>query len=1186
MHFLGIAGGYMNRERISLKHKYDKYYLAKLLVILLGCFSFIGGGLYFYTLHLSTQLTQKSAINSAEIYIKALEELRSLYTSEVVNTVKKEGVLVTHDYKLIEGAIPLPATFSMLLGKRIGEHDNGAQSRLYSPYPFPWRELEGGLKTDFAKQAWAVLNKNPDQIFSKFTEENGLKVLKYAKADVMRESCVDCHNKHEYSPAKQWKAGDVRGVLEVSLPLTNIVKYSEESLLGFFWLLLSISTVCILVICFSAIRMKKTSFKLEQSALTKECLNALNDVMSGEQNISQMSQSILSYLSPILDAHQAAIFLAREDKAYTLTGSYALLRGENAKQKYVKGEGLIGQVIADQKMILIDNVPENYLELSTGLGKSDAGMLLLYPIFFEESLLAVMELASLTKFDDSHFVFLDDIAHMVGIALKTTISREKTDELLILNQFQVLELKAQQEELGAVNNDLEAQAKRLRESEEELKASEEELMQQSEQLRINNVALEEKQESLKIQAQELRLSKKGLEDSAQELTQASQYKSDFLANMSHELRTPLNSLLILSKILSENKQGNLTQRQVEEATIIHQGGQSLLELINDIMDLSKVEAGMLDLCFEAVALKDIGQGIESLFIPVANEKGIDFDISMDPNLPDLVQTDQKRVEQVLKNFLSNAFKFTKKGKVTLTILPAKLNSGGAIAFAVRDTGVGIPMSKQSLVFESFQQANGSTNREFGGTGLGLAISKELSSLLEGEIRLESEEGKGSCFTLYIPDLMPDLSRRPVQSRVNDLVRDKANQVFETWLEDDRATIKPEHKSLLIVEDDKEFTKILIEYARSIEFKVIVTNRGEEGLKLANLYCPNGILLDLGLPDVDGLDTLESLKANASTRHIPVHVLSASDNKAASLHLGALNFLQKPIALDKIGNLLTKGYEAVDASHKQVLLVDDDKNSQIAIQHLIDNKEVRLVCANNAAEAFSHLSKKHFDCIILDLGLPDVSGIEFVTSVSEMVKESNTPIIIYTGKEISSDDQKALQQLSISIVIKGSESPERLLDDVALFLNHIDETNSSTETNKLKMLHDENSMLKGRRVLVVDDDIRNVFAITRVLEQTGLNITQAENGQAAVDAVTRADQVFDLILMDIMMPVMDGLEATRIIREIPAYRGVPIIALTAKAMPGDRQKCLDAGGSEYLIKPLDMDMLLSILRVWLYQPSMA
>ena len=1179
-----MAGGDMNRDKTSLKHRYDKHYLVKLILILLGCFSLIGSGLYFYTLHLSTQVTQRSAINSAEIYIKALEELRSLYTSEVVTTVKKEGILVTHDYQLIEGSIPLPATFSMLLGQRISQHDNGAKTSLYSPFPFPWRADEGGLKTDFSKQAWKFLSDNPKQPYIQFTEENGVQVLKYAKADVMRESCVACHNKHEYSPSKTWKTGDARGVLEVSLPLTDIVKYSQESLLGFFWLLLLISFVGILSICFFVIRMKKVSIKIEHNSQTKECLNALNDVMSGEQNISQMSQSILSYLAPILDAHQAAIFLAREDKAYTLTGSYALSRGENAKQKYVKGDGLIGQVIADENMIVVEEVPVDYLDLETGLGKTNPGMLVLYPVLFEGELLAVMELASLTRFAPHHFEFLDDIAHMVGIALKTTISREKTDELLILNQFQVMELKAQQEELGAVNNDLEEQARQLRESEEELKASEEELMQQSEQLRLNNVELEEKQESLKAQATELIASQKELEESAKELTQTSQYKSDFLANMSHELRTPLNSLLILSKILADNKQGNLTPEQVEEASIIHQGGQSLLELINDIMDLSKVEAGKLDLCFEAVSLINVGHNLEALFIPIANEKNIDFTISLHPSLPDLVQTDQKRVEQVLKNFLSNAFKFTKQGSVSLTIFPTEFNAEGAIGFTVADSGIGIPTSKQDMVFESFQQANGSTNREYGGTGLGLAISKELSALLNGEIQLESEEGKGSRFSLIIPDLEPDLSMRPVQECVEELPLVTATSVSDTWLDDDRDVLKPEHKSILVIEDDKSFSKILIDYARRLDFKVIATNQGEVGLGLANRYAPNGILLDIGLPDVDGLAILEALKSNAATRHIPVHVLSASDNKVASLHLGALNYLQKPISLDRIGNLLVSGDEHNDNHHKQILLVDDDQNSQVAIQHLIDNKEVNLICANNAEQAFDQLSKEHFDCIILDLGLPDTKGIEFVTQVSERVKDANTPIIIYTGQDLSAEEQKALQQLSISIVIKGSESPERLLDDVALFLNHIDEASSSVEENTLKMLHDENSMLKDRQVLVVDDDMRNVFAITRVLEQTGLIITQAENGQAAIDAVNSAEQTFDLILMDIMMPVMDGLEATRIIREMPAYRSTPIIALTAKAMPGDRQKCLDAGGSEYLIKPLDMDMLLSILRVWLYKPS--
>ncbi|MGB0942855.1 MAG: response regulator [Marinomonas sp.] len=1176
----------MIREVSALNKKKDLNHFVKLLVSLFCFVSITGFGLYSYTLYLSEELTQKSALNSASIYTRALKKIRSLYSSEVVDAASKHGMLVTHDYDKQDGAIPLPATFSMLIGKQIGAQSD-ASSKLYSPYPFPSREDAGGLKGEFAKKAWSYLQANPDRAYSEFFELDGEPVLKYATADVMTESCLACHNSHPDSPQKSWQVGDVRGILEVTLPLNKIIEYSNNSLLGVFWLLFSISILGVLSVSFFVIRMKKDAIKLEQSALIKESLNGLNDAMSGEQNISQMSQSILGYLAPILGAQQGALFLAREDQAYTLTGSYALSRGESAKQKYEKGEGLVGQVIADKKVLIVRDVPENYLILDSGLGTSEPKMIVLYPILFEGELLAVMELASLGSFTDQQFEFLKDIALIVGIALKTTISREKTDELLILNQFQVLELKAQQEELGVVNSDLEAQAQQLRSSEEELKASEEELIQQSEQLRLSNVELEEKQESLTIQAQELMISKKELEESALELTQASKYKSEFLANMSHELRTPLNSLLILSKILAENKRGNLTSDQVEEASIIHKSGQSLLELINDIMDLSKVEAGMLDICIETTSLNGICHSLESLFMPISKDRNIGFSIALDPALSDQIQTDQKRVEQVLKNFLSNAFKFTKQGEVKLDIGSTELEGSPAVIFSVTDTGIGIPLSKQKLVFESFKQANGSTNREFGGTGLGLSISKELSQLLKGEIRLKSEEGQGSCFALIIPYTLEEKVQLIADENppLEGLVSEPIYQVSSTWFDDDRDNLKPSDKSLLIVEDDQTFTKVLIEYARSIDFNVIATNKGTEGLLLAKQYKPNGILLDIGLPDADGLEILETLKANPDTCDIPVHVLSASDNKVASMHLGAVNYLQKPMEIDKIGDLLQGTSEQAEASLTQILLVDDDKDAQVAIQHLVDNSEVGLTCVSNAEEAFEQIDKKRFDCIILDLGLPDVSGMDLVKAVSHKVADFKTPIIIYTGKELSPEEQKVLQNLSISIVIKGSESPERLLDDVALFLNHIDGSHSPTQPEKLKMLHDENSMLEGRRVLVVDDDMRNVFAITRVLEETGLIITQAENGQAAVDAVTHADEVFDLILMDIMMPVMDGLEAMQIIRGMPDYQSIPIIALTAKAMPGDRQKCLDAGGSEYLIKPLDMDMLLSILRVWLYQPSM-
>jgi len=1178
----------------------DKVNIVRFVAFLIVIFTVVCAGLYSYTSNVSTELARKSTKNNAELYAIALEEFRTLYTSEVVGTAKGHGLKVTHDYQGKSDSIPLPATLSMLLGEKIGEHSNGAHSKLYSPYPFPWRKEKGGLTDEFAQKAWDFLKDNPDKSFYEFTEYKGRKVLRLAKADPLRQSCVNCHNSHPLTPKNDWQLGDVRGVLEVIIPYDETVEYSEQSLQSLFWLLLGISAFGIFTISYFNVRVKKATLLIETNSIIKERVNKLNDLISGEQEEKQLAKGILSYLAPMIGAHQAAFFSVSSENKLVMTGGYARSQAQISLLSFQFGEGLVGQCALNKRIMLIENIPDDYITIDSGLGKTNPKTILLLPIVREGEVLAVLEFATLGAFSAQKQEFLLAIEEIIGIAIQTAKSRQSTNTLLKLNQEHVIELKNQQETLQFTNIELKDQAVQLKASEEELKVSEEELKQQSEELKASNEELEEQQESLKLQTQEIMASKKEIEETAKELGLASKYKSEFLANMSHELRTPLNSLLILSKLLAENKKQNLTDEQVEDLSIIYQGGQSLLGLINDIMDLSKVEAGMLNINLERFNPTNICNNLVALFTPIANEKGLQLLLDFDDDLPQEIQTDQQRLEQILKNFLSNAFKFTQHGSVTISIKLDKNrneNKSPLIAFSVIDTGIGIENSKQKPIFESFQQADGSTSREYGGTGLGLSISRELASLLGGVIELKSEQGKGSTFTLLIPIQSLEENKQSTKEPLlinPEIDLEKTKKVDKQELSsgdiaiennlfnDDRSHLQKNDKSLLIIEDDADFVSTLISLIHSMDFKALATNKGREGILLANDFLPNGILLDLGLPDINGIQVLEQLKDNLHTRHIPVHVLSGSDKKLESLHLGALSFLQKPAETDTIIDTINASQGERNQLIKQVLVVEDDKSNQIAIKQLIETSEIQLSFASTAKQACDLIAGNKFNCIILDLGLPDISGTELVKTINQQPNASDIPIIIYTGQTITAEEQNVLAQLSSSIVIKGAESPERLLDDVALFLHHIDDRYTDTQQATLKMLHDENAMLKDRRVLVVDDDMRNVFAITKVLESVGLTVSQAENGQVAIDKINAAEQAFELILMDVMMPVMDGLTATKQIRKIAGYQSLPIISLTAKAMPSDQHMCIEAGASEYLTKPLDTDKLLSILRVWLYK----
>jgi len=814
-----------------------------------------------------------------------------------------------------------------------------------------------------------------------------------------------------------------------------------------------------------------------------------------------------------------------------------------------------------------------------------------------------VELASFNEYTALHQEMIHEVMLTLGVVINSIQNQEMTQKLLQETQEQAEKLQTQQEELKSSNESLIEQT-------ELLKVSEEELKQQSEELRVSNDELAQKQISLQKQKDEIETSQKELTVKAKELTLASKYKSEFLANMSHELRTPLNSLLLLSKGLADNRKGNLNESEVEDARIIHDGGNSLLSLINDILDLSKVEAGKLNVHIEELSIKTLVNNLTKMFNPVASNRSLEFKIKLADGVPKTIISDRQRVEQILRNLLSNAMKFTEQGSVTLSIALANadthfthsnLSAQHAIGISIIDTGIGIPSHKIQEIFEAFQQEDGSTSRKFGGTGLGLTIARELTRLLGGEIQLQSKQGEGSCFTLYLPYELTQSAldenfdnKALIQEEVSttDVVNKMQEATLNTdeksvaqysaqFIDDDRDNIVPDDKSILIIDDDQVFAKILRDFATDQGYKCLVAGDGRSGVYLAQQYQPKGIILDLKLPDIDGMQVLEQLKFSLSTRHIPVEIISGhSDEKTQILQQGAIGLLIKPVSENQLQDVLVKISDISCSEVKNILIIEDDQGNRKATTNLLENSGIEITSVDTGKAGCIEILTNKYDCVILDLGLPDMSGFEVLKKVSEESNLILPPFIIYTGKEISDDEQKELQKYSSTIVIKGVGSAERLLDDVSLFMHNIESQLIDSE-EKIRLLHDEDAMLKDRKVLLVDDDMRNSYALSKKLIEVGFDVEMASNGKDAI-AMLEQDDKFELILMDIMMPVMDGNEATEQIRKLPQFKNLPIIALTAKTMPEDREKCLQAGASEYITKPIDFDKLLSIMRIWLFK----
>ena len=964
-----------------------------------------------------------------------------------------------------------------------------------------------------------------------------------------------------------------------------------------------------------------TSRNAEQDWL-KTNLAKFTRMMQGQKNLATVSQTILSELAPVVGAKHGAFYVmdgngnAQSEPILRLAATYAYRERKHLNKDFHVGEGLVGQAAFEKQRILLQNAPDDYITINSALGEAKPLQIVVLPIVFENQVLAVMELASFLPFSDTYISLLDQLTESIGVVLNTIQANMRTEELLAQSQSLAEELQTQQEELTETNRRLEQQAKSLQASEELLRTQQEELQQTNEELEEKARLLQTQNEEVEKKNKEVENAKKALEEKARQLALTSKYKSEFLANMSHELRTPLNSLLILAKLLADNPEGNLNPKQVDFAKTIHESGQDLLTLINDILDLSKIESGMMNITLGDVPFADVRDTLHKTFDQVASDKGLTFDVDLQPTLPRAIHTDATRLQQVLKNLLGNAFKFTEKGGVTLRIEPV---TGGwtpghdtldrassVIALSVIDTGIGIPEEKQRIIFEAFQQADASTTRKYGGTGLGLSISREIARLLGGEIRVSSEEGVGSTFTLYLPQtyVAPPRSRRTDEERTPTLEKpapsdvgralspsgrvenpphiEQPNVIIEEQVDDDRNTVTKGDRVLLIVEDDVAYARILLDIAHSKGFKGIIATRGESALHLAQRYRPDAVTLDIVLPDMEGWTVLDRLKHDKSTRHIPVHIISADEESSRGLKLGAFAQVQKPVTKEGLEEAFSKIQGFLERQNKSLLVIEDNEEQRKAITELIGGEgDVEITGVSSGQEALEILRERRFDCMVLDLGLPDMNGFEFINRLKNELHVDDIPIVVYTGRELSKKEETELKRMAEAIIIKDVRSPDRLLDETALFLHRVESNLPEHKRQMIEQLHESDPVLAGKRALIVDDDMRNIYALTSLLERHKMEVLYAESGAEGIDVLQRHPDI-DVVLMDVMMPEMDGYEAMRRIRGMDEFRSLPIIALTAKAMKGDREKCMEAGASDYITKPIDAQQLVSLLRVWLYR----
>jgi signal transduction histidine kinase/CheY-like chemotaxis protein/CHASE3 domain sensor protein len=914
----------------------------------------------------------------------------------------------------------------------------------------------------------------------------------------------------------------------------------------------------------------------------------LNDAMAGEKSIPDLSSDIATFLSQYTESNVGAIYLT-EGKVLSLKGGYSLLK--NSGKEVELGQGLVGQCAREGKPIELQNIEDTEFTITFSAGEIKPSHIYVFPVYFERRLIAVIELGSRHPFTGLHKEFFSRVSESIGVGLHACLSRVQLQELLEETQSQAEELQAQHGELESLNTELEVQAHKLQASEEELKVQQEELIETNQELEERSRLLEEKNHLIVVR--NLDVQKK-----AEELAQNAKYKSEFLANMSHELRTPLNSILLLSRLLTENSEKNLKDEQVEYARVILNSGNGLLQLIDEILDLSRIESGKMQLDFEQVLLADVANSMRSLFEPLAKEKNVALNIDLASDLPVSIETDRMRLEQILKNLISNALKFTNKGFINLSIRFPR-NNRSSIEFSVKDSGIGIPAEKQELVFEAFQQADGSTQRKYGGTGLGLSISRQLVQLLGGQISLKSKLGEGSEFIATIPVIKEDIlsaENANVIKSNSSILLDPAEPAIEvpennTYIlskapdavPDDRNEVREGDKVILIIEDDTIFANRLLDYARKKGYKGIVSVRGDEGIELAKLFKPLGILLDIQLPVKSGWDVMDEIKKDIYTRHIPVHIISSYEMKKESLSKGAVDFVYKPLAFDKMDDVFKKIENVVKGESQKVLIVEDNPKHAQALAYFLSTHDINASISPSIDESVQALNKREIDCVILDMGIPDMKAYETLDTVKKNAGLEEIPVLIFTGKSLSRTEEIKIKEYADSIVMKTAHSYQRILDEVSLFLHLVEENNKSGKQSNgnSRSSGTLSEVLANKKILIADDDVRNIYSLTRILEKHKMQVISATDGKEALQALEKNPDTH-IVLMDIMMPEMDGFEAIAGIRRQKKWKNLPVIAVTAKAMTGDREKCIRAGASDYISKPVDIDQLISLLRIWLYE----
>jgi signal transduction histidine kinase/DNA-binding response OmpR family regulator len=955
--------------------------------------------------------------------------------------------------------------------------------------------------------------------------------------------------------------------------------------------------------------LKDTTLKNTEQDWLKTNLAKFTRMLQGQRDLFAVSRLVLSELAPLVHSQQAVLYMrtARDAEPYLeLVASYAHKPNKSLPRLLRMGEGLVGQCALEKKRILLADVPHDYVRVGSVLGSTKPLSIIVLPVLFEGQVKAVIELASIRQFSDSHLSFLDQVTEGIGIIFNTIEANMRTEDLLKQSQSLTAELQSQQEELKKTNDRLEQQADNLQKSEALLKKQQEELQRTNEELQEKAGLLSQQMKEVEYKNSEVELAKAALEEKAEQLALSSRYKSEFLANMSHELRTPLNSLLILARMLSDNNESNLTSKQIEYARTIHAAGTDLLSLINDILDLAKIESGTVTLNIAPEHFSDLRDYVERTFRQIAHDKGLEFSVSIDHAVPAAVQTDAKRLQQILKNLLSNACKFTDRGNVSLHVALAKSgwsaghhtldDAGEVVAFSVSDTGVGIPEHKQKIIFEAFQQADGTTSRQYGGTGLGLSISRELTRLLGGEIRVSSVPGQGSTFTLYLPisheafavggageehapaPSNPVGASLPPRDDQSGMVKSARSRLAQAIPPDDRGNIRQGDRVVLIVEDDARFAATLLDVARENGFKGVIALDAQTGLNLIKELAPDAITLDLKLPDMDGWAVLDLLKHDPNTRHIPVNVISVSDHLHRCFYMGALGAMNKPVGKQTLDEALQKTRDFIERDVKTLLIASgDDSQREAMAGSLRDSIDITAVATGK--EALETLRRTHVDCLVVGPSLGDMSTVDLLKKFARTPRATEVPIVTYGTSGFPRSDQDNLRKLSEVIILKNVSTQDEVLEETTLFLHQALKNLPQKQRGMLAHRQTGAAELSGKKALIVDDDIRNIFALTGALEQQGITVINAENGKDGIETL-KDNPDTDIVLMDIMMPELDGYDTIRIIRGLEDYKNLPIIAITARAMKGDREKCIEAGASDYIAKPVNIEQLMSLLRVWL------